>query len=162
MAPGALRLVEHPDATALFAYGDEALFDADTFAITLLGGGASRSLISPSSGAMLGAALRHELGLVLGLPESAAAGPLTRALTGPQHAPGAPELAALAALATAVPGDLNGDDRVDLFDLLEFAARFGRTGLNEPADLDRDGVVDEADLEMLRSLYEFLPPGADD
>lgn len=162
LAPELIRFVDDPDATALFAYGAPDLFDGETFALTLVDGGNSRSLISPAAGDMLAAALRHELGLVLGLPETAGSGPLPRALSGPDHTPGDAELTALIALASAVQGDLDGDGRVDLYDLLAFAARFGRTGLNDPADLDRDGVVGEADLELLRSLYEFQPPGSTD
>lgn len=157
LAPEAIVLRSAPDASARFAYGDEELFGADTFALTLIRSGGSRSLLSPSSGAMLGAALRHELGLVLGLAETGPDGALPRQVAS-DTSPGPAQLAALAALARLVPGDLDGDGYVDLADLLEFAARFGRSGLNEPADLDRDGIVDEGDLAALRELYQFRPP----
>lgn len=162
LAPEMIRFVDDSDATTVFAFGAPELFDEDTFALTLVGDGVSQSLISPAAEQMLAAALRHELGLVLGLPESVRFGPLTRALSDPAQTPGELELAALVALANAVQGDLNGDGRVDFQDLLAFATRYGRTGLNDPADLDRDGVVADSDLELLRSLYEFLPPGTGD
>lgn len=157
LAPDSIVLVGQPDAAARFEYGDEELFGEDTFALTLIRSGGSLSLLSPLSGEMLGAALRHELGLVLGLAETGPDGALPRAVA-PDSVPGAAQLAALRALARLVPGDLDGDGRVDLADLLEFAARYGRSGLNEPADLDSDGIVDDDDLVALRELYEFLPP----
>lgn len=161
LAPPAIAVSEAADAGTLFAYGDRAWFDADTFALTLLRGGRAESLLSPAAGEMLDAALLHELGLLLGLPETTS-GLMSRALSSPAAGPGPEELVALARLAAAVPGDLTGDGRVDFLDLLEFASRFGNSGPNEPADLNRDGIVGDGDLAALQALYEFAPPSPSD
>ena len=65
---------------------------------------------------------------------------------------------ALAAITTAVPGDVDGDGDVDLNDVGFFEARFGQSGLPLPpgtnsADLDADGDVDLHDLTILRDNY---------
>ena len=46
-----------------------------------------------------------------------------------------------------IPGDLNGDDRVDSADLGLLLAAYGDT--NSPYDLNDDGVVDSSDLGIL-------------
>lgn len=158
LAPTQIELARSDEADAVFAYGEADAFDEDTLALTLVRAGTTRTLIAPHAGELLGAALRHELGLVLGLPETDAGGSLPRVVAA-GDALGPAQLAALSALARLVPGDIDGDGRVDLFDLIALASRYGRSGLNESADLDGDGVVGDADLEALRELYEFRPPG---
>jgi hypothetical protein len=59
----------------------------------------------------------------------------------------------------ADPADLNRDGIVDFEDLLLLAQRFGDRGVNLPGDLDGDGVIDQADLELLRERYVFTPLG---
>ncbi len=51
------------------------------------------------------------------------------------------------------PGDVNRDGIVDDADLLEVLFNFGQTGAGLPADVNRDGIVDDADL--LEVLFNF-------
>ncbi len=53
------------------------------------------------------------------------------------------------------PGDLDGDDDVDLADLAELLGNYGETGgmTYEDGDLDGDGDVDLADLAELLGVY---------
>ena len=44
-----------------------------------------------------------------------------------------------------IPGDVNGDSVVNVFDLVQVAANFAETGEND-ADVNGDGVVDVLDL----------------
>jgi hypothetical protein len=50
-------------------------------------------------------------------------------------------------------GDLDGDGDLDADDRAALAARLGRppTGTNAPFDLNRDGRIDPADLELLEA-----------
>lgn len=57
----------------------------------------------------------------------------------------------------ADPADLNRDGVVDFEDLLLLAQRFGERGVNLPGDLDGDGVIDQDDLDLLRERYAFTP-----
>ena len=62
-----------------------------------------------------------------------------------------------------VPGDVDGDDDVDLQDLGYFEAQFGMSGLPVPpigpnsADLDEDGDVDLDDLKIMRDYWGAAP-----
>jgi len=47
---------------------------------------------------------------------------------------------------------------VDFYDLWLLAQSFGRSGVNLPADINRDGVVDRADLALLQAAYIFAAP----
>jgi hypothetical protein len=53
------------------------------------------------------------------------------------------------------PGDLDGDDDVDLADLAELLGQYGLTegATYEDGDLDGDGDVDLADLADLLGVY---------
>ncbi|MGQ9657701.1 MAG: hypothetical protein ACUVV1_07330 [Fimbriimonadales bacterium] len=51
------------------------------------------------------------------------------------------------------PADVNCDGVVDDADLLEVLFTFGAQQCNHPADINRDGVVDDADL--LEVLFAF-------
>lgn len=52
------------------------------------------------------------------------------------------------------PGDVNGDDRVDLHDVALLQSRFGATGAAVgDADLNDDGVVDRADLAIIAANF---------
>ena len=59
--------------------------------------------------------------------------------------------------ATLLPGDVNGDNRVDISDLGLLADAFNTTpddaSWNENADLDCDGKVDIADLGLLSDNF---------
>lgn len=157
LAPGLVELTESADAGHLFAYGDEALFGPGVLTLTLVEDGRVRVLVRPEAHPSLDAALRHEVGALLGLPP-ADAGVMAMALADPAAAPGPAELAELAALAAFEPADLDRDGVVGFGDLLELAASYGRTGVNLPADLDGDGDVDDDDVALLRRAYAFAPP----
>jgi N-acetylneuraminic acid mutarotase len=55
--------------------------------------------------------------------------------------------------AVFVPGDLNGDGKVDCFDLMiaatSYGAATGQVGFNAWADLDDDGIINIPDLEFI-------------
>lgn len=157
LAPDAIEIAVAADARHAFAYGDEALFGQDVLTITLAEGGDVRVLVRPQEHTALTAALRHEVGALLGLPP-AREGVMAMALADASSAPGPGELAELAAIAAFEPADLDRDGVVGFGDLLELAAAYGRTGVNLPGDLDGDGDVDDADVELLRAAYTFAPP----
>lgn len=54
-----------------------------------------------------------------------------------------------------IPGDLDGDNDVDIFDYNELVTHYGQTGTPgfTPADIDRDGDVDIFDYNLLVSNY---------
>jgi homospermidine synthase len=54
-------------------------------------------------------------------------------------------------LASAAPGDLNGDGKINGLDLGILLTAWGGTG---PADLNRNGIVEGADLGMLLSNWK--------
>jgi hypothetical protein len=55
----------------------------------------------------------------------------------------------------ACPGDLDGDDDIDISDLAQLLANYGLTmdASYEEGDLDQDGDIDLADLAELLGLY---------
>ncbi len=53
------------------------------------------------------------------------------------------------AIGDLCPGDLNGDQVVDLMDLSMLLTNFGQSGGPGQGDLDRDGFIDLADLSIL-------------
>ncbi|MBU0616107.1 MAG: S8 family serine peptidase, partial [Planctomycetes bacterium] len=63
--------------------------------------------------------------------------------------------AVLAALESACPGDLDGDNDIDLSDLSQLLAHYGTTSgaSYEDGDLDHDGDVDLNDLAGLLAVY---------
>lgn len=154
--------VDATEARVTVRYGEAARFGPDVRAWVTLRGAADdpdRSfeiLIAPDVVAPR-AALIPAIGVVLG-------GTLGSGALDPLLDPGGPRRPTLAdgrALSerlSAIPGDLNGDGRVDFDDLLLMAEAFGRRGVNLAADLNGDGVVDAADLDLLRENYTFRPP----
>jgi hypothetical protein len=105
--------------------------------------------------------LARELGLLAGLP--AGATPVASGLL-PVGAPASVRTEDATALARSLAGpaaDLTGDGAVDLYDLAALAEAYGQVGTRLPADLDRSGRVDDADVELLREAYEFLPASRD-
>jgi hypothetical protein len=101
-------------------------------------------------------ALIHALGIAFG--GEAGDGALdARQREGVAPAPTEQNVAAIAAARAADPADLNRDGVVDFEDLLILAERFGGRGVNLPGDLDGDGVIDERDLAILRESYTFTP-----
>lgn len=51
------------------------------------------------------------------------------------------------------PGDVNGDDKVDLADFNVLKTHFNGAGLLSQGDLDRDGVVDLEDFSLLKDHF---------
>ena len=62
-----------------------------------------------------------------------------------------PMITVVYTLASAPPGDLNGDGKVNGADIAILLAAWGGTG---PADLDHSGIVDGADLAILLSNWQ--------
>jgi len=50
-------------------------------------------------------------------------------------------------------GDINGDDAINLFDLVSVSSKYGATGSFLTEDLNADGVVDLFDLVLVSSSY---------
>lgn len=161
---GEVEANETPDAPNIVGYGDGTAFGPDTYSLTLQRApeGTTEVLLNPTD--LNDRALTHELGLLAGLRPA----PLTDSVMNPSIPPEAgPELspadeAALRALITFPPEDINQDGVVDFYDLAELGAAFGETGVNVPADIDRSGVVDRADVERLRAAYTFGSPAETD
>lgn len=149
------------DAVVTVSYGPSVRFGPDVQVWVLLrdgSGDATRRfevLVAPGAGDVR-AALIPAFGVVLG-------GSLGQGAFDPlldpagRRRPTTADGAALEARRTALPGDLNGDGRVDFEDLLLLAAAHGQRGVNLAADLDGSGVVDGGDLERLRERYTFEP-----
>jgi hypothetical protein len=59
--------------------------------------------------------------------------------------------------ANTLKGDLNGDNRVDLFDVVAFAECFGTfpsyPNWNEEADMNGDGTIDVFDTILLGNCF---------
>lgn len=148
-----------PSAVHSIGYGAAELFGPDALSFTLVRSGSSavQVLVSPTAGADLGAALLHELGVLIGLPEEGE-GVMRSALTPGATSPAPVDVSALRDLRTFRPEDINRDGVVDFYDLAELAAAFGDRGVNLAADLNGDGEVNDADLQILRDAYRFLPP----
>lgn len=158
LAGDAVLLSADSGASNALAYGPAALFPPDTLSLTLVDEtGAVTALLSPAAGDLLGRALHHELGLILGLP-SGGTGVMAMAVDDGAAVPSGDDLQALLAVNRYLPADLSQDGTVDFDDLLLFAINHGRSGLNLPGDLDRDGDVDDDDLEILRQDYRLTPP----
>lgn len=157
---GEVNANETPDAPNIVGYGDGTAFGPDTFSLTVqrTPEGTTEVLLNPAE--LNDRALTHELGLLAGLSPA----PLTESVMNPAIPPEAgPELspadeAALRALITFAPEDINQDGVVDFYDLAELGAAFGETGVNVPADIDRSGVVNRDDLGRLRAAYTFGSP----
>ena len=156
-----LEVSESEDATTLFRYGDTALLGDDTLSLTVQRQGAERTLdvlVTPLAGPLENNALLHETGLLLDLGTSDT-GVMNPALPETPLSLGDPEIAALGTL-TAVKEDVNRDGVVDFYDLVELAKNFGQPGINAPADINDDGLVDSQDVQLLRAAYTFAPPSS--
>ena len=173
-ASGRLALSRDAAAANRFAYGPATLFGPDVLSLTLRWSPASGSaarppgapapafevLVSPTAGLMVGAALRHEFGVLLGLTAQPA-GMMAMALSDPGLQPGAAETAQLGDLGRFGREDINHDGAVDFYDLIELAAQYGRNGVNLTGDLNGDGRVDDVDIERLGQAYQFAEPRQD-
>jgi hypothetical protein len=158
--------VDEAEVSVAVRYGDRVRFGPDVQAWVLLRGGLDGEartyeiLVAPDATAVR-AALIPAFGVALGGSFGAGAFDPVLDRAGPRL-PSEADGAVLEARRTAVIGDLTGDGRVGFEDLLLMAAAYGRRGVNLAADLDADGVVDAADLDLLRERYGFEPPDAGD
>lgn len=151
---------ETDDASNLIRYGDGPAFGPDTFSLTMQRSpeATTEVLLNPTE--PNDRVLTHELGLLAGL----SAAPLTRSVMNPAIAQEATaeltpaDAAALRALQTFEPEDVNQDGVVDFYDLADLGAAFGETGVSIPEDIDDSGVVDRADFDLLRAVYTFGAP----
>jgi hypothetical protein len=57
-----------------------------------------------------------------------------------------------------VSEDINRDGAVNFYDLVALSQAFGRSGVNDPADITKDGVIDQSDVDALRQSYTFSDP----
>lgn len=157
---GEVTFNEVEGAETVIRYGDGTRFGPDTLSLTVqrTPEAETRVLLNPT--APDERALLHEVGLLLGLSPA----PLTQSVMNPLlPAGGAAEptpadAAALRALVTFAPEDINQDGTVDFYDLAALGAAYGTRGVNVPEDITGDGVVDGADLERLRAAYVFGAP----
>lgn len=157
---GKVSARETDDADTLIRYGDGTTFGPDTFSLTVrrLPEATTEVLLNPTE--PNDRALTHELGLIAGLSET----PLERSIMNPAIAQEATadltpaDEAALRALETFEPEDVNQDGTVDFYDLSDIGVAFGETGISIPEDIDDSGAVDNGDLERLRAAYTFGAP----
>ncbi len=151
---------ETDDAPNLIRYGDGNQFGPDTLSLTV------QRTPNPKTEVLLNPtepndrSLTHELGLLAGLsPDPGARGVMNPAVSQEADAALSPsDEAALRALAAFAAEDVNQDGVVDFYDLADFGTAFGETGVSIPADIDDNGVVNRADLELLRAAYTFGAP----
>jgi hypothetical protein len=154
-----MRVTFDEDAPDRIRVGDASLFGPDALAFSrrTLDAPGVEVLLRPGGDGRRLDVLARELGLLAGLPDGGSA---VRSGRLPARTPAAPTVAdaqALLAARSGAPEDLNGDGRVDLYDLALLAEAYGRVGTRLAADLDGSGTVDDADMERLRAAYEFLP-----
>jgi hypothetical protein len=151
---------ETEGAPNVIRYGDGTRFGPDTLSLTV------QRTPDPTTDVLLNPtepsdrALTHELGLLAGLsPAPGARSVMNPAISQEASAELTPaDEAALRALAAFAPEDINQDGVVDFYDLSDFGVAFGETGVSLPADIDENGVVNRADLDLLRAAYTFGAP----
>lgn len=151
---------ETDEAATTIRYGDGTTFGPDTYSLTVrrLPKATTEVLMNPTEPNER--ALTHELGLLAGL----SATPLERSVMNPAIGQEATadltpaDEAALRALETFEPEDVNQDGTVDFYDLSDIGVAFGETGISIPEDIDESGTVDNGDLERLRAAYTFGAP----
>ncbi len=152
--------IEAVERTVLVRYASTELLGPDALSLVVTGGPPGvdlEVLVRADAGDRLDDALVVALGIALG--GSPGVGILDPRLEPDEARVPSDDDAAAVAPARRVPGDVTGDGRVGFDDLLALAEAWGRRGVNLPADLDRDGVVGEADLTLLRENYRFAALG---
>ena len=152
--------VEAVERTVLVRYASAELLGPDALSLVVTGGPPGvdlELLVRSDAGERLDDALVVALGIALG--GAPGAGILDPRLAPDEVRRPTEDDAVAVAPALRLPGDVTGDGRVGFEDLLALAEAWGRRGVNLPADLDRDGVVDDADLALLRERYRFAALG---
>ena len=152
--------VDAVERTVLVRYASADLLGPDALSLVVTGGPPGvdlEVLLRSDAGDRLDDALVVALGIALG--GTPGVGILDPRLAPDEVRRPSDDDAAAVAPARRLPGDITGDGRVGFEDLLALAEAWGRRGVNLPADLDRDGVVDDADLELLREGYRFAALG---
>lgn len=157
-APGVLEFAQDPAARWVVSFGSDEVLGPDAVTLSLASNdGTTEVLVSQRHKELREAALLHELGLLLGLPEGGA-GVMGSALTTSTPGPSPSDVAQLREQQAFAPEDQDRSGRVDFYDLVLFGKAYGQTGINLPADFNGDGRVDDADLALLRAAYEFVAP----
>ena len=152
--------IEAVERTVLVRYASAELLGPDALSLVVTGGPPGvdlEVLVRADAGDRLDDALVVALGIALG--GSPGVGILDPRLKPDEARVPSDDDATAVAPALRVTGDITGDGRVGFDDLLALAESWGRRGVNLPADLDRDGVVDDADLTLLRERYRFAALG---
>ena len=152
--------IEAVERTVLVRYASAELLGPDAFSLVVTGGPPGvdlEVLVRADAGDRLDDALVVAMGIALG--GSPGVGILDPRLKPDEARVPSDDDAAAVAPALRVTGDVTGDGRVGFDDLLALAGAWGRRGVNLPADLDRDGVVGDADLTLLRESYRFAALG---
>lgn len=152
---------EREDATTIFSVDDDALLAPDVASLTLSerSDTSLRRIILNSNRQQRQHALLYEWGKLLELNDA------TTGVMNPRIDPSgtlqelsASDEAALRELERYVKEDLNRDGAVDFYDLLILAENFSREGSRLGGDLNDDGIINQADVTILRAAYQFLPP----
>lgn len=160
-APGLVSLELAPGSASTIRYVAPALLGPDTLSLDTRVPGKDGVTVEVATAAVTShpMVLLHEVGVLVGLPEG---GQGVMAFAVPASAepdtPTAADAAALKALRTFAPEDLNRDGTVDFYDLVLFGQAFGTQGVNLPADFNGDGRVDGRDLALLEKAYHFTAP----
>ena len=154
-----LEIEESEEADQLIDSGDAARFGPDTFSLTVKdqSSGELTVVINPSKTEERQRVLLHETGLLLGLT-AATEGVMNPLIDGEDVTLGDLETTKLDAILNTVKEDVNLDGAVNFYDLVDLSRAFGQRDINNNADINEDGVVDEADLEALRAAYTFEAP----
>jgi len=152
-----LELETDDEARTVFAYGENSLFGPDILSLTVQRQEPSGVAVLLHPSASRANTLLHETGLILGVAV-ADEGAMNPALGDAALSLGEIEAEGLRQQLGAVAEDLNFDGEVNFYDLVELGKSFGQSGFSLPADIDESGVVDEADIELLREAYTFSAP----
>lgn len=154
-----LEINKLEEANTIIDYGKTELFGPDTYSLSIQEQADDNKiivLIKPDKTDMMRIIL-HETGLLLGL-KIQSSGIMNPLINDEQINLGELELTELAKLHQFKKEDINQDGVIDFYDLVELAKAFGQNGLNTAADINKDGKVDNADLELLKAEYSFSLP----
>ncbi len=155
-----LEITESETANTTIDYGSPDLFGPDTFSLSVQENSNENQikvLINPNKKTDMMRVILHETGLLLGL-KLQSSGIMNPLINDDEISLGELEITELAKLHQFKKEDINQDGVIDFYDLIELAKDFGQTRINSTADLNKDGKVDNADLEILRAVYSFSAP----